>query len=60
MPKQVQAKIDGAVVGDMDNIKDWIRGHAEVGTQHIIFTMRAPYPLDSLRTLAKTIVPQFK
>lgn len=60
MPSQAQAKIDGAVVGNMDNIRDWIRGHAEAGTQHIIFTMRAPYPLDSLRTLAKTIVPQFK
>ena len=60
MPEQMKARSSGAVVGDMDTIRDWVRGHTEVGTQHIIFTMRSPYPLESLRTFARKIMPEFR
>ena len=60
MPEQMQARGVGGVVGDMDAIRDWVRGQAEVGTQHIIFTMRSPYPLESLRTFARKIMPEFR
>ena len=60
MPEQMKARGVGGVVGDMDTIRDWVRGQAEVGTQHIIFTMRAPYPLESLTTFARKVMPEFR
>ena len=60
MPEQMVARGNGGVVGDMDAIRDWVRGHSEIGTQHIILTMRSPYPLESLTTFARKIMPEFR
>lgn len=60
MPDQRKSRGEGGVVGDMDAIRDWVRGHVEVGTQQVIFTMRSPYPLESLRTFAKKVMPEFR
>ncbi|MFQ5873285.1 MAG: LLM class F420-dependent oxidoreductase [Dehalococcoidia bacterium] len=60
MPDQVEARKRSAVVGDMDTIKEWVRGQVEVGAEHIIFTLRSPYPFDSLRAFSREVMPAFK
>ncbi|MCH7997422.1 MAG: LLM class F420-dependent oxidoreductase [Chloroflexi bacterium] len=60
MPDAAEAKKATAVVGDMDVIEEWVRGQVEVGAQHVIFTLRSPYPFDSLREFARKVMPKFK
>ena len=60
MPEEAETKKATAVVGDMDVIEEWVRGQVEVGAQHLILTLRSPYPFDSLRAFAQKVMPKFK
>lgn len=49
-----------AFIGTPDDIANQLAGLAEQGVDHIIFSLRAPYPHDDLRLFAAEVVPRVR
>jgi alkanesulfonate monooxygenase SsuD/methylene tetrahydromethanopterin reductase-like flavin-dependent oxidoreductase (luciferase family) len=47
-------------VGTPDEIANQMLGLAEQGVDHIIFSLRAPYPHDALRLFAREVIPRIR
>lgn len=49
-----------AFIGTPDDIANQLAGLAERGVDHIIFSLRAPYPHDDLRLFASDVIPRVR
>ncbi|GAB4321923.1 MAG: LLM class F420-dependent oxidoreductase [Dehalococcoidia bacterium] len=56
----VEQARDRAFIGTPDDIANQLAGLAEQGVDHIILSLRAPYPHDDLRLFASEVIPKVR
>ena len=58
-PEDPEAKGVG-VVEDLDSMKHYVREYIGLGAHQIVFSLRAPFPFDTLRDFSREAIPQFR
>ena len=48
------------MVGDMDDMRDWVRQRVDIGVEHIILNLHTPYSLESLENFSREVMPEFR
>ena len=48
------------VEGTEQSLRSFTRTQVDLGMQHIMFSMRSPYPFDILKTFSEQVIPEFK
>ena len=48
------------MVGDMDDMREWVRQRVDIGVDHIILNLHTPYSLESLESFSREVMPEFR
>ena len=50
----------GGIVEDLDSMEKYVKQYIGLGADQIVFSLRAPFPLDALRDFSREVIPQFR
>jgi F420-dependent oxidoreductase-like protein len=48
------------MVGDMDDMREWVQQRVDIGVDHIILNLHTPYSLESLESFSREVMPEFR